>query len=197
MYALLIKDMSKEKIEDKHSGKNFIGGYLSMGIRIRFLLIFSIALSIGLLYGFTAMKIMGICISKDIHFYMSVDVAEKLLVELVGYVVIIYGFFAAFLIYTIGNIPKFSDEEYNGYKKVIVKTMNVFVWITGFIAAFLFFFLLSIYDLESERYIGEKFYDLPAVAPAYVIFFMLIISLLGYLVFSLVMGLLHVRAEKT
>ena len=189
--------MSKEKIEDKHSGKNFTGGYLSMGIRIRFLLIFSIALGIGLLYGFTAVKIMGICISKDVHFYMSVDAAKDLLGELVGYIVLIYGFFAAFLIYTIGNIPKFSDEEYNGYKKVIAKTMNIFVWITGFIVAFLFFFLLSISALEHERYTGGEFYDLPAVAQAYLIFFMLIISLLGYLVFSLVMGLLHVRAEKT
>ena len=196
MYALLIKDMSKEKIEDKHSGKNFIGGYLSMGIRIRFLLIFSIALGIGLLYGFTAVGI-NICISEDILFSMSVDVAEMLLVELVGYVVIIYGFFAAFLIYTIGNIPKFSDEKYNSYKKVISEKMNIFVLITGFIVAFLFFFLWSIYWLEFLRGKGYISTNLPALAPAYIIFFMLIISLLGYLVFSLVIGLLHVRAEKT
>ena len=171
-----------------------------MGITKRFLKTFSIALIIGILYGYIVGVINKICIKNDIHFYMSIDVAEKFLIDLLGYVVIIYGFFAAFLIYTITNIPKFSDEEYNGYKKVISEKMNIFVWITGFVVVFLFNAISSIYWFESLRYECINlpiFIDLPAGAAGYLFFFLLIISLLGYLVFSLVSGMLQVRTGKT
>ena len=173
-----------------------------MGITKRFLKTFSIALIIGILYVSIVGVINEICIRSDIHLYMSADAAERLLIELMGYIVIIYGFFAAFLIYTINDIPKFSDEEYNGYKKVISEKMNIFVWITGFVVVFLFNAISSIYWLESLRYeecITNNlpiFNDLPAGAAGYLFFFMIIISLLGYLVYSLVMGMLQVRAEK-
>ena len=163
-----------------------------MGIKKRFLKTFSIALIIGLLYGFISLWIQGICISKGIHFYLTIDVAIDLLTNFAETIVVIYGFFAAFLIYTTSNIPKFSDEKckekYKSYKKVIEKKMNIFVWITGLVVAFLFFVLWSIYALERQKHVGDVFFDLPGAAPAFLIFFTLIISLLGYLVFSLVVG---------
>ena len=172
-----------------------------MGITKRFLKTFSIALITGILYASIVGVINVICIRNDIHFYMSIDVTEKLLIELMGYIVIIYGFFAAFLIFTINDIQKFSDEEYNGYKKVISEKMNIFVWITGFVVVFLVNVISSIYWLESQRYEGGNilpiFNDLPAGAAGFSFFFMLIISLLGYLVFSLVNGMLQVRTGKT
>ena len=171
-----------------------------MGITKRFLKTFSIALITGILFAFSVAVINEICIRSDIHLYMSVDAAERLLIELMGYIVIIYGFFAAFLIYTINDIPKFSDEEYNGYKKVISEKMNIFVWITGFVVVFLFNAISSIYwfeSLRSECINPPIFIDLPAGAAGYLFFFLLIISLLGYLVFSLVSGMLQVRTGKT
>ncbi|PXF57870.1 MAG: hypothetical protein C4B59_14335 [Candidatus Methanogaster sp.] len=167
-----------------------------MGITTRFLKNFSIALILGMLYGFVAIVINAICISKDMHFLMHIDVVEDILIKLIGHVVVIYGFFAAFLIYIIGNIPKSLDEEYSDYIKVISKNMDIFVWITGFVVAFLFYFLWSIYALELSRSGEQEFYNVPIEAPAYLIFLMVIISLLGYFVFSLVMGILHARIEK-
>lgn len=192
-----------------------------MGIKKRFLKTFLCALITGLFYGLIAIVIDDIAIpylneglppTHAVHFHMSVDIANKLLIELIGYAVLIYGFFAAFLIYTISGIPKFSDGECGGYKKVILEKMNLFVWITGFIVDFLFFSLMSIYWLEAQKHacldkalndlpasaaaFSGLFADMPANAPAYVLFFMLIISLLGYLVFSLVIGMLQVRTEK-
>jgi hypothetical protein len=155
-----------------------------MGTTKRFLKTFSIALITGISYACIVGALNMICIKNDIHFCISIDVAGRLLSELMGYTVLIYGFFAAFLIYTINDIPKFSDEEYKGYKKVISEKMNIFVWITGFVIVFLLNVITSIYWLESARW--EKgnnlpiFNDLPAIAPGFMFFFMLIISLLGY-----------------
>ena len=167
-------------------------------IRKRFIVIFLFALIFGLIYGFTAYGIDEHLIKYGIHFRMSVDFAGEFLIELIGYAVLIYGFFAAFLIYTVSEIPKFSNEEYSVYKKVISARMNLFAVITGFIADFLFFSIVSVYWLE---YIKNEpgalaVVDLPASVVAYLAFFMLLISLLGYLVFSLVMGMLQVRDEK-
>jgi hypothetical protein len=165
-------------------------------IRKRFIVIFLFALIFGLIYGFTAYGIDEHLIKYGIHFYMSVDFAGTFLIELIGCAVLIYGFFAAFLIYTVSEIPKFSNEEYSVYKKVISARMNLFAVITGFIADFLFFSIVSVYWLEDTKLFGLEPLDLPASVVAYLAFFMLLISLLGYLVFSLVMGMLQVRDEK-
>ena len=129
---------------------------------------------------------------------MSAEFAGHFLVELLGYAVLIYGFFAAFLIYTTSEIPKVSNEEYSGYKKVISEVMNIFAVITGFIVDFFAFSILSMYWLEDiKRGVGpEAFADFPIIIVAYLLFFMILIFLLGYLVFSLVMGLLQVRGGK-
>jgi hypothetical protein len=167
-------------------------------IRKRFIVIFLFALIFGQIYGFTAYGMNDHLIKYGIHFCMSVDFAGKFLVELIGYAVLIYGFFAAFLIYTVSGIPKFSNEEYSAYKKVISARMNLFAVITGFIADFLFFSIVSLYWLEYIKLEAgaSAFLNFPASVVAYLAFFMLLISLLGYLVFSLVMGMLQVRDEK-
>ncbi len=77
---------------------------ISMEIRKRFIIIFSLTLIFGLIYGLSAYIIDDYC--QNIHFHMSADFAGRLLIELIGYAVLIYGFFAAFLIYTISEIPK-------------------------------------------------------------------------------------------
>lgn len=181
-----------------------------MGMKKRFLKTFSSAVIIGLLYGFTSIWIQGICISKGIHLYMRIDVAIDLLKLLAGNTVLIYGFFAAFLLFIITEIPKISDEghtndpatkkrirdEAERYNKLISDKMNIFIWITGFVVTFFFFLLNSIAALELQKYGGGEFFDLPAVAPAFIIYFMFIIALLGYLVFSLVMGALEVGGDQ-
>lgn len=156
-------------------------------IKKRFLKIFSIALIIGLLYGFIAVGIQNYIRKKGIHFYMCIDDAIDLLTKLVEIVVVVYGFFAAFLLITTTMSESLRDDS---YKILILEKMDVFVWITGLVIAFLFFYLFSIYGLQLEKHKGGKFFDLPAAAPAFLLFFMLIISLLGYLVFSLVVGAL-------
>jgi hypothetical protein len=128
---------------------------------------------------------------------MSADFAGRLLIELIGYAVLIYGFFAAFLIYTISEIPKVSNEEYSDYKKVISKVMNIFAMITAFVVDFIFFSAVSMYELENIKHtVGPPIADYPFSVGAYVFFFMMLIILLGYLVFSLVIGLLNIRAEQ-
>jgi len=157
-------------------------------IKKRFLKTFSIALIIGLIYGFTALGIQNYIRTKGIHFYMSINAAIALLTKLVEIVVVVYGFFAAFLLITTTTMSESLLDD--SYKILILEKMDIFVWITGFVIAFLFFYLFSIYGLELKRYDREEFFDLPAAAPAYILFFMLIIALLGYLVFSLVVGAL-------
>ena len=159
------------------------------------MVIFSLTLIFGLIYGLSAYFIDVYC--QNIHFYMSADFAGRLLLELIGYAVLIYGFFAAFLIYTISEIPKISNEEYSDYKKVISNVMNIFAMITAFVVEFTFFSAVSIYELENIKHkVGPPIADYPFSIGAYVFFFMLLIILLGYLVFSLVMGLLNVRSEQ-
>lgn len=177
--------------------KNFTEWLLDMGIRRRFMLIFSLTLIFGLIYGLTAYFTDDYC--QNIHFYMSADFAGRLLTELMGYAVLIYGFFAAFLIYTISEIPKVSNEEYSGYEKVISKVMNIFAMITAFVVDFIFFSAVSMYELENIKLkvgVGSPVVDYPFSIGAYVFFFMILIILLGYLVFSLVMGLLNIRGEQ-
>lgn len=175
-------------------------------IEKRFIKNFLPALIVGLLYGFIAIIIDYRTIpylndtffdqNHAVHFFISLDLANRLLIELIGYIVLIYGFFSAFLIYIISDIPKFSDEEYDNYKKVILKKMNLFAWITGFVVDFLFFSLLSIHSLESQKHNSATFTDIPACMSAFALFFIIIITLLGYLVFSFVVGMLQVRTEK-
>ena len=159
-----------------------------MGMKRRFLKTFSIAVIVGLLYGFTSVWLQAICINRGIHFYMRIDVAIDLLHLLAGNTVLIYGFFAAFLLFIISDVHKFKGKGYKMYKKLIDDKMNLFVWLTGLVVDFFFFLIWSLYALERQKHVGDVFFDLPTVAPAYVIYFMLIISLLGYLVFSLVVG---------
>ena len=160
-----------------------------MGMKRRFLKTFSIAVIVGLLYGFTSVWLQAICINRGIHFYMRIDVAIDLLHLLAGNTVLIYGFFAAFLLFIVSDVHKIEDENiYRRYKKRIEGKMYIFVWITGLVVDFFFFLIWSLYALERQKHVGDVFFDLPTVAPAFVIYFMLIISLLGYLVFSLVMG---------
>ncbi len=168
---------------------------ISMEIRKRFIIIFSLTLIFGLIYGLSAYIIDDYC--QNIHFHMSADFAGRLLIELIGYAVLIYGFFAAFLIYTISEIPRVSNEEYSDYKKVISKVMNIFAMITAFVVDFIFFSAVSMYELENIKHkVGPPIADYPFSVGAYVFFFMLLIILLGYLVFSLVIGLLNIRGEQ-
>ena len=128
---------------------------------------------------------------------VSTEFAGDFLVELIGYAVLIYGFFAAFLIYTISEIPKVTNEEYSGYKEVISEVMNIFAVITAFIVDFIAFSILSMYELEKIKLgVEPHVANFPIIIVAYLLFFMILISLLGYLVFSLVMGLLQVRGGK-
>lgn len=188
--------------------KRFTKELLNIGIRRRFLFVFSLALIFGLIYGLTAYVIDDYCQkSYGIHFHMSADFAGGFLVELIGYTVLIYGFFAAFLIYTISEIHKVSNKEYDRYKNVILKVLNLFAVVTGFVVDFIFFSILSMYELEKIKLevvklpvadfpIIQPVADFPIIIGAYLLFFMLLIFLLGYLVFSLVVGLLEVKSEQ-
>jgi hypothetical protein len=178
-------------------------------IRNRFIIIFLFALFFGLIYGFIAYYIDDYCQEFfGIHFHMSANFAGAFLVELIGYTVLIYGFFAAFLIYTISEIYKVSEEEYSEYKKVISKVLNIFAVVTAFVVNFIFFSILSMYELEKikcevvlenikREVVTLPLADFPIITGAYLLFFMILICLLGYLVFSLVMGLLDVRGKKS
>jgi tetratricopeptide (TPR) repeat protein len=171
---------------------------LRIEIRKRFTAIFLLALIFGLIYRLTAYFIDYYCQkSYDIHFQMSADFAGSLLVESIGYAVLIYGFFAAFLIYTISEIQKVPDKEYRNYRKVMSKVLNIFAVVTGFVVDFIFFSILSMYVLEKIKLkVEPPVVDFPILILAHLLFFMFLIILLGYLVFSLVIGLLNVRSER-
>lgn len=175
-------------------------------MRKRFFKTFSIAVIIGLLYGFAAIWLQNICITNDIfHLEMNIDDTIDLLELLFANTVLIYGFFSAFLLYIITEIPKISDEanakdedvkkliktESKRYKKMIADKMNIYIWLTGFVADFFFFFTFSIIALELQKRTGDV-YDCPVVASAYALYFIFIVALLGFLVFSLVMGAITV-----
>jgi hypothetical protein len=178
-------------------------------MRRGFLKHFSNAMFIGLVYGFSSIAIQRILVSKGIHFYMTVDVGIDLLSLLAGNVVVIYGFFSAFLIFILTKVSEYPDS----FRQMVVEKMKIYLWITGFVVAFLFFFLFSILGLELQRFnglfgllspslprlvtsSGVVFFDLPGAAPAFCLFFMLIIALLGYLVYSLVVGALSLSDDQ-